>query len=258
VYLTADTLTDTDRLDAALLFAGDRAALSGAAALRASEVRGVAMPDEVLVLVPPANRTRSAGWVRVRRTFRPIEVVQWYGPRRAEVARATADEALRLRRLDDVRALVATVVQQGLCTIDQLGRELAEGPRNGSAHLRRALTEVGWGAESAPEARAARILRRAGITGFEQNVWLQLPDGRWRRVDFYWPRLRAALEIDGQQWHFRSTTWAQSLDRDLDLGRIGVAVLHRPPSALADAGRFAVDVRAWLAGREADLRRGLA
>ena len=257
-FLTADTLTETDRTTAALAFAGDGAVLSGAAALRESGVRRIAVPATILVLVPPKNRTRSAAWVQVRRTLRPIVGEQWLGLPRVEVARAAADLALTMAWLDDVRTLVARVVQQRHCTLAELGAELDAGPRQGSGHLRRALAEVGWGAESAPEAEAARILRRAGIDGFIQNAELQLPDGTTRRVDFYWPTLRACLEIDSVEWHFERADWAGTWDRHLDLSKFGYSVIHRPPSALVDKAQFAVDVRDWLAGREADLRRGLA
>lgn len=258
VYATVDSLTERDRMDAALLFAGDGAALSGAAALRASEIPGVAMPATVLVLVPPANRTRSTRGVQVRRTLRPIVPEQWTGPRRVEVSRAAADESLRLRRIDDVRALVARVVQGGHCTVDELAAELVAGPRQGSAHLRRALEEVGWGVESAPEAKAARILRRAGVTGWKPNVVLRLPDGTRRRVDFYWAALRAALEIDSREWHVEPEDWSGTWDRHLDLAKAGIAAIHRPPSALIDEAGFVRDVRAWLAARESELRVGLA
>jgi hypothetical protein len=256
-YLTADAFTDRDRLVAALVFAGAGAALSGAAALWASEVRRIAMPKKVLVLVPPPNRTRSAGWVQIRRTFRPIVTENWCGPTRAEPARAAADLALTMGRLDDVRALVARVVQDQHCSIADIGAELEAGPRRGSAHLRQALAEVGWGAASAPEAEAAHILRAAGITGFIPNATLELPDGTTRAVDFYWPDLRACLEIDSFEWHYQLEDWSGTWDRHLDLSKFGYSVIHRPPSALRDKTRFAADVRAWLAGREADLRRGL-
>jgi hypothetical protein len=257
-YLTADTLGDLDRLYAAVTFAGSGAALSGAAALRAAGVGKISMPRRVLVLVPPHNCVASSAWVTVRRSARPIVAEQWVGPRRVEPARAAADLAVTMRQLDDVRALVARVVQEHHCTIADLGVELDAGPRRGSAFLRQALEEIGWGAASAPEARAARILREAGITGFVQNAELRLPNGRVRVVDFYWPALRACLEIDSVEYHFRREDWSGTWDRHLDLSTFGFSVIHRPPSALRDKSRFARDVAAWLAGREADLRRGLA
>lgn len=252
-YLTVDTLTARDQLDAALVFAGEGAALSGAAALFASGVKRISPPTSVLVLVPPKNHTSSTAWVRIRRTHRPIRVEHWLGPRRADVARATADRALELRHIDDVRALVARVVQDGNCTIEELGIELDEGPRRGSANLRRALEEVGWGAASAPEARAARILRRAGITEFVQNAEIRLPDDTIRYVDFLWPRLRACLEIDSIEWHFGQPEWTATLNRHLDLTKGAYSVIHRPPSALDDEVGFVADVRTWLAARAAEL-----
>lgn len=257
-YSTTQTLSNVDRLYAALIYAGNGAALSGAAALYASEVRRIAMPSRVLVLVPASTCTRTAGWVHVRRCARPFAVQQWYGPRRVEIARAAVDLGVTMVRLDDVRALVARVVQDGHCTIAELGAELDAGPRRGSANLRRALAEVGWGAASAPEAKAAAILRRAGVTGFVQNAPLSLPDGSTRYVDFYWPALRACLEIDSMEWHFEQRAWAGTWDSHLDLAKFGYSVIHRPPSALDDAGRFVRDVLEWLAGREADLRRGIS
>ena len=252
-YLIVDTLTTADRLVAALVFAGSGAALSGMAALFATEVRRIAPPDRILVLTPPSNRTTSHAWVDVRRTYRPIVTQQWSGPRRVEVARAAADAALTMRGLGDVRALVARVVQDRWCTVAELGVELEAGPRRGSAHLRRALSEVGWGAASAPEAEAADILRRAGITGFVQNGEISLPDGSIRLVDFYWPELRACLEIDSVDYHFDRADWARTWDRHLDLTKLGLSVIHRPPSALRDKRRFVSDVREWLAARRLEL-----
>lgn len=256
-YVTADTFTDLDRLYAALSYAGAGAALSGAAALLASQVKRIGMPQRVLVLVPPGNCAKSVAWVQVRRTQRAWQAVQGIGPRRVEPARAAADLAVTISRLDDVRALVARVVQDSHCTLAELGAELEAGPRRGSKHLRQALAEVGWGAASAPEAEAARILRRAGIAGFQQNAPLHLPNGTVRYVDFYWAALRACLEIDSVEYHFERDEWAGTWNRHLDLAKFGYSVIHRPPSALADPDRFVRDVAGWLAGREADLRRGL-
>jgi hypothetical protein len=256
-YLTVDTFTEYDRMNAALAFAGAGAMLSGAAALRASEVRRIRMPSVVLVLVPPPNRTGSAEWVLVRRTFRPLVREQWSGPARVQVARAAADAALASPSLDDVRTLIARVVQDGRCSHSDLVAELEAGPRQGSAYLRTALEEIGAGAESAPEAQVARILRKAGISDFVQNAVIALPNGATRRVDFYWPRLRACLEIDSVEWHFDRADWAATWDRHLELTKFGYSVIHRPPSALREQARFVRDVREWLAGRTAELQRGV-
>jgi hypothetical protein len=178
------------------------------------------------------------------------------GPARVEVARATADLALTLRRLDDVRTLVARVVQNRHCTVAELAHELEAGPRRGSRHLRQALAEVGYGAASAPEAAAARILRRGGITGFIQNATIRMPNGSTRVVDFYWPELRACLEIDSVEWHTEPSGWSATWDRHLQLSTQCLSVVHCPPSALRDEAKFVADIAAWLAARRIEL--GLA
>lgn len=256
-YLTTDTFTNNDRVVAALTFAGRGAALSGAAALWASDVKRIPFPRRVLVIVPPDNCAASNRWVHVRRSVQPLAYELAPGPRRVELARATADLAVTMRSLDDVRTLVARVVQHGHCTLDELERALAAGPMRGRKFLREALAEVGHGAASAPEARAAHILTDHGITGWLPNQTLVLPGGREREVDFYWPRLRAVLEIDSVEWHYEVEEWSGTWDRHLNLSTYGYSVVHRPPSALRNPTRFATEVEAWLAGREADLRRGL-
>jgi len=247
-------LGDGDRARAALAFAGGDALLSGSAALWAAEVPRIQFPRRVLVLVRPSNRTGSTSWVVVRRTSRPLLRQQWTGPARVEVARATADAALEMRDIDDVRTLLARVVRSRSCTLAELGLELADGPRRGSRLLRQVLEEVGSGAASAPEARAAAILRRAGITGFVQNAEVRMPDGSIRIVDFYWPQLRACLEIDSVEWHTEPAGWSGTWDRHMQLTTLGLSVIHRPPSALRDPARFAGDVAAWLTARERELR----
>ena len=257
-YLTVDSMTTSDRLTAALVFAGPGAALSGYAALWASGVRGVSVPTRVLVLVPPDNRVRSHSWVCVQRSYRPIVTQNWTGPRRVEVARAAADAARSLPSIDDVRALISRVVRDQHCTVGELAAELADGPRRDSALLRQAVAEVTDGAASAPEARAARILRRAGITGFVQNARLVLSNGSVRVVDFYWPQLRACLEIDSVEWHADALDWRRTWDRHLELTTDGHSVVHRPPSALRNAEQFAADVKAWLTARAVELGRRTA
>lgn len=254
--LTSDTFTWPDRLAAALAFAGEGAVLSGAAALTVDGFRSVRRPDNVLVLVPPPNRTRSAEWVRVRRSRRPVHAELAPGPRRAEVARAVADYALDARELDDVRTVVAEAVRTQRTSVDDLAVELAAGPRQGSARLRQALAEVTGGAWSAPEIRAARAMRRAGLPEFEQNVKVRLSNAAVVIADFLWRHLRAVLEIDSREHHFEVADWRRTMDRHLLLTTDGYAVVHRPPSALADEAQFVRQIGAWLERRARELGVG--
>jgi very-short-patch-repair endonuclease len=249
-YLTSDTFTWGDRLRAALAFAGDEALLSGGAALFGMDLRSVRRPASVLVLVPHSCRSRSTEWVRIRRTHRlPARAVA-SGPRRPPIARATADLALDLRRLDDVRALVADVVRRRLCEVSELAVELQEGPRRGSAFLRLAIDEVGAGAWSAPEARAATLMRKARLPAFEQNVRIDLGYGRYVIVDFLWRDFRAVLEIDSDAHHALAGDADRTSDRHLLLSTAGYSVIHRTPRTVyLQPDQFVADVGRWLMAR---------
>ena len=135
-----------------------------------------------------------------------------------------------------------------------LAAELRNCPRNGSGLFRRALAEVSLGAASAPEGRAAAILRaRPDVGPFEQNARIALPSGGWYVADFLWRALRAILEIDSLEYHLGPREWRATMDRHLELTTLGYSVVHRPPSALTDRGRFGADVAAWLAARSREL-----
>jgi len=233
-YLTVETLTWADRLAAASAFAGARAVLSGAAVLHDGGLRSVRRPGRVLVLVPPERRLRSTVWVQIRPTCRLPDAALGPGSPRVPVARAVADHALTLRRIDDVRAVVAEAVRRQLSSVDEIAAELDAGPRNGSVLLRQAVDEVGAGAWSAPEARAARLLRRAAVPPFEQNARIDLPDGGYYVADFLWRELRAILEIDSVEHHFDLADWEATMDRHLVLETLGFSVTHRPPTAIRD------------------------
>ena len=53
-------------------------------------------------------------------------------------------------------------------------------------------------AESAPEALLALQLRAAGVAGWEREFRFA-PPRRWR-LDFAWPAVRVAVEIEGGIW----------------------------------------------------------
>jgi very-short-patch-repair endonuclease len=255
-YLTAGTLTWPDRQNAALRYAGDGALLSGAAALADDGLRCVSRPDRLLVLMPYERSVRSTSWVRIRRATHLPARALLPGPARVPPARAVTDIALESRRLDDVRTLVAQAVRARLCTVEELAAELRVAARRGSAHLRQAIDEVGAGAWSAPEAQAAVLLRRAGLTPFEQNWTIHLPGGGVVIADFCWPHLRAVLEIDSYEHHSLPVDAERTDTKHIALETLGYSVIHRTPRYLIrQPDAFVAGVRAWLDARAAHLSR---
>jgi hypothetical protein len=149
--------------------------------------------------------------------------------------------------------MVADAVQRRRCGVEELTGELASGPRNRSAHLRRALDEVALGIRSVAEAHAVARLIRGGVPAFEMNV--PIVDDRGRLVfvvDFLWRGLRAVLEIDSREFHLGESEWKATMARHNALTAAGFTVTHYAPSAVRRAG-WADAVHRWLAARAHEL-----
>jgi hypothetical protein len=253
-YLTGSTLTWSDRVQAALAYAGPESLLTSAGALADLGLRTVHRPPSLLLLVSRSNHVRPAGWVRLRRTDRMPAAATIPGPRRADLARAVADLALERRYLDDVRALVAQSLRARLCTLPELWTELGAGPHKHSRNLRLALEDMGMGAWSAPEARAGEILRQANVPTFEPNATIFLPSGGYLVVDFLWRALRAVLEIDSDEYHADPEDRDATDARHIALERLGYSVAHRRPGLIRrEPRRFQREMETWLAARRVEL-----
>jgi hypothetical protein len=143
--------TTQQRHVAALLYGGPHSVITGPAAIRLHRLRSPG-PDMIDVLVPWTVRRQSTGFVRILRTRRMPRFYATGPIRFARVGRAVADSARGFTALDDVRTVVAEVVQRHACTIAEIGLELEGGSTRDSIHLRTALAEVRAGARSAAEA----------------------------------------------------------------------------------------------------------
>jgi very-short-patch-repair endonuclease len=252
VYCTDPPAGRADHLRAATKHGGPGAVVSGAAALAEFGFRTAPQPARELVLVPAAAGARSCGRIVVRRTARLPGAAARPGPAVAPAARAVVDHARTLPNLDDVRAVVAEAVQREFCNVDELWEEVAAGARNGRALVRQAVHEVTAGARSAPEARAARLVKSAGLGPFRQNAPIRVR-GRRYVADFLWPDLAAILEIDSVEHHFQRLDWQRTLARHFELEAGGYSVTHLPPSALRDGAAFIRLVQDWLKARRASL-----
>lgn len=241
---------------------GPRAALSGWDALRLRGIGSLSPPGPHVLVLIDRGRNRDVGGVHLRPSLRPMTCTRLSlfderlpRVRVAAPARAVADTAPLYDRLPPVRALVTSAVQRGLCTPAELAAELAAAQRNGSALLRRALSDVGDGGASIAEAEAADLLRAAGLAPFELNA--PIFDSRGRllyRVDFLWPALKAIVEIDSREFHFGEAQWKATMHRHNVLTAMGYAVTHYAPSVIRSRKRArAGDVAAWLADRAREI-----
>ena len=233
----------------ALLYAGAGATVTGLEALRAYGVRAAQGQRQVHVLVPEARRRADFDYVHVERTRRmPPQTVVADVPL-APTARAVVDACRLLRRLDDVRELIAEVVQRGLVRVAELMDTVRASARQRTALTNAVLREIGAGIRSVAEAKAREMIVRMPIPQPEWNVTLRLSSGTFlASPDAYWELLAAALEIDSIAWHLSPAAYKRTQRRQRRLvARAGVMVLPIAPSDLLDnAAAFEEDLQAFL------------
>jgi hypothetical protein len=232
VYVAQTGLPSDDQRDmAALLYAGPHSVLTGAAALRRHGI--VVRGNAVDVVVPDTVGRVDAGFARLHRTVRLPRGFCIAGEvRYALPPRAVADAARWLTDLGEVRAVVAGAVQRGMCPVGRLVEELEQGPRQGSANLRRALAEVADGVRSAAEGRFHALIKRAGLPMplfnprlFAGRAFLAVPD-------CWWPDEGVVAEVDSRAWHLSPREWENTLARQARMAAAGIIVLHFPPNRI--------------------------
>ena len=217
VYVAADRdFTDSARVRAAVLSAGERAVLSGPAAAWWHGLTSVP-PTQIEVTLPRSRRVVPAPGVRLRR-------------------RDLAARDIVHRRGLDVTALPLTAIEAATeCGFDVLDTALARHTslpavraahrrnlgRRGSKKAGRMLEVAGCGARSDGERRLVNILRRNGITGWEAN--LRVPGAV---IDLAFRRRRVAVEVDGFAFHSDARTFRHDRRRQNLLVAAGWTVLR--------------------------------
>lgn len=231
VYATFDhSLTEADKVRAAVLYAGQGACLTGSAALRWHRIPH--LPHEfrtlpVDVLVPHARQVADVDWVRITRTTRPSDSVSVDGVRTVYVARAAIDAGLRLTSYDATLALLAAVINAELVSSGQLAAQLLSAPVRGSLHLRNAMRELRFGTRSVPEAQARQVFADAGLPEPEVNVPIRI-DGRILIPDFRWGRV--ILEVESREFHLMVPgSWERTQRRWAALSAAGYLVIPATP-----------------------------
>ncbi len=234
--------TRDDHRLAALIYAGERAVLSGLDALYLHGMSRMRSPSgPVHVLIPADRRRVGAGRVLVERTERlPIPA-----PGRwplASVARAALDFARRSSDRDEVRATITEVVQRGRCSPADLCAELEVGSSRGSALSRAVLREIADGVRSVAEADARTLVIRSGLPQPMYNPRLLDEHGRLIAIpDVWFDEVALAWEIDSHEYHLSPEDYDRTLDRRSAMMAEGVVVMHSQPSKLRRRRNEVVD-----------------
>jgi hypothetical protein len=150
----------------------------------------------------------------------------------------------------EIRAVVATSVQQGWCRVAELTRELDDGPRPGSTGLRQVLTEVANGVRSVTEGEFRDLILRAGLPVPMFNARLYSGDVLIAVADAWWPRAGVVAEVDSREWHLSPEDWERTLRRHARLTAEGILVLHFTPKQIrTEPAQVIATLRATLAAR---------
>ena len=220
---------------AALRMLGPRAALTGVDACRQYGMRDVPDDEVVDVVVPHVVRRRVGPLVRLHRTTADVPSDSMAGRRWTRPERAVRDAASG-RELVVVRALVAASVADGWVGVGALRCLVDEGPRRGSAVVRRTLLDVEAGARSAPEAEAADVLahavRRGRLPPFLLNPQLLVRGRCVLEPDIWFVGTGLGAELDSVRHHGSSVQLDETLARHARAADLGITLVHRSPQRL--------------------------
>ena len=235
----------TQRYLAALTYGGPDCLLSGYAAL---DVAGYSTADrnDVLLLVPAQQHRRAVSFVDVERTCRMPDGLRRGHLRYAPPSRSLIDVARRLSSADRCRAVLTSGLQRGDVTVDQLARELGDGPNRGSGLPRSIVRELGDDAHSVAELQAQKLYASSGLPRMVHNEDVFGASGEWiARPDGWLDEVALAWEIDSLRYHFTAEAHAATLQRRARMQRAGIVVVSTLPRQLtSDPRTVLADLRA--------------
>ncbi len=197
----------------------------------------------VNVLVPASRKRGSHDYVVIHRTARMPGLLTCDGPLRfAPAARAVADTVRALSDRPEVRAVVASAVQQRKCSVHELAAELAAGPVRGSGLFRSVLAEVLDGVRSPAEGDFRDLILRSGLPRPLFNPRLVRDGKLLAKPDAWWPEHGLVAEVDSREWHLSPDDWEATMRRDDRLRAAGIRVLHFSPRLVRTDPREVVAV----------------
>jgi hypothetical protein len=228
------TVSERQRLRAALLYAGEKAMLADATALDGYRVRYLPAHPEIYVLIPAAVKRASRDGVVVRRTHRMPPPRTLAGLPYCPPERALIEFAARMCDRRTARAVIADAVQRKIVVPEGLLRELPHVTGRGAGLVRAAAEDVlGRGARSAPEADFLDLC--AAVPELPTplvNPLLQLPDGMKVSPDSLFYGAAVVHETNGRGPHGDEDAFESMQVRHDAMTAAGLVVLHNSPRSL--------------------------
>lgn len=187
--------------------------------------------EDIHLIIPHGARCYSFRGMRIHesRRVQPEFHVELAGLPCTDVARSAIDAAAWQPWSRFACAIVAAVVQQRLCTADDLERAMRQvGRVRHKAHLREAIRDIQGGSQALSEIDLVRICRRFSIQVPDRQVKRLDSSGRLRYLDAEWKLKdgrRVVLEIDGAH-HLDVRSWQSDIRRERGIVVGGAQVLR--------------------------------
>ena len=222
IYLVGVVAPPYARELAACLACGPRAVLSHRSAAALWQIMKGRVRPVVEVTIPGGYRRRTGLRVYRMGTLLPDEVTRLRGIPITTVARTLYDLAGGLSRRPLERA-VAEAIALGLTTVSEVQVMAARQARRRGA--RRLAAVVGLG--EPPRTRSEAEDRFLGLV-LQGEIQAPAVNSRvaGHEIDFYWPRERLAVEVDGFAYHTSRRAFESDRRRDAELAARGVRVIR--------------------------------
>jgi very-short-patch-repair endonuclease len=226
--MTVVARSPEQRLRAALIWGGKKAAACGRSAGATYGLAGVAAPRPEIV-VPRHARFRCDGAVVHRaQDMAAMMVRQWNGisvtgveATLVALAHALDGEAFEVA-CEDARRRRLTTIPALHAYLERFGTP----GRAGVVPFRRLLDELDpvFPSRSVLEVKTRRLLVANGLTDFVREFPLTW-NGRTYRFDFVFERSRTILEMNGRRWHDDPTDYARDNEKWSVPGRLGYRIV---------------------------------
>jgi hypothetical protein len=225
--------TRQQQVEAALLYAGPDAIVTGVEACHRFGLSTALQDEHVHLLVPQDRKVHSSDYVIIERTTRLPEPVVRAGVPLAPMIRSVLDACRRLRAHEPVSALITEAVQRGRLHPAHLLSELERGSSRGTAVPREVLKDVLAGARSVAEIDAIRVWERTDLPEPQRNVRLYDKHGEYVATPDAWlDDVGLAWEIDSFAFHFSRDDYARTVARNSRYAAAGIPVVQTLPTRL--------------------------
>lgn len=245
VLMQSGPPTSEQSIAAAMLYGGQDSVLTGREAARLHGLRRLPDGDGLHLLVPEDRHRRCLPALVLERTERLPAPPERDGVLVAPPDRAVLDTVRRTPGRDEVRALLAEMLQHRRTTVVRLLAELDAGNQRGSGLVREVLRELDDGIRSAAEGWGRALHARSTLPPMLWNPSLYLPNRRFlARPDGYLPCVGLAWEQDSLEFH--PTEEDDTARRRADMVAAGVVVAHhRPRRVLTEPDRVLDELYAY-------------